>query len=81
MLTKQKLNEAFNAEMTDLQASINVQMGRLKVLNTEFDSATKINRDTRPIQQARIATLNLLTDLIHEQYAAVNDGKLFNLSL
>ena len=61
--------------MKDLQASINVQMGRLEALNTEFDNATANKRDTCLIQRERIATLNLLADLIHEQYAADNDGE------
>ena len=67
--------------MTDLQASISDQMSRLEALNTEFVNATANNQDTRPIQQKRLATLNLLAELLHEQYAAVNDGKHINLSL
>ena len=63
--------------MANLQTSISVQMGRLEELNTEFNNAAAKNQDTCLIQQKRIATLNLLADLIHEQYAAVNDGKHF----
>ena len=51
--------------MEDLQASINVQMRLLKALNSSFDNATRDKRDTCLIQQERIATLNLLADLIH----------------
>ena len=65
--------------MTELQASISAQMGRLEVLNTCFNNATTKNLDTHQIQQERIATSNLLADLITEQYVAVNDGKYLKL--